>query len=128
MSKKISTLGKVWLVFLAVISGVGVVSNLMAASNGVLYVVSAIACAGQLFGLFYLLQGKGINYLYVYSGCYLVNGILELILQSDKSVSFIFSSIFISFALSSLLSSFLRDLNILSLWTTTYFCSFKREK
>ena len=89
MSKKISTLGKIWLIFLAVISVVGVVGNLMTAGKGVLYVVSAIACAGQLFGLFYLLQGKGIKYLYVYSGCYLVNGILELILQSDKSVSFI---------------------------------------
>ena len=89
MSKKISTLGKVWLIFLVVLSVIGVVSNLMAASKGVLYVVSAVACAGQLFGLFYLLQGKGINYLYVYSGCYLVNGILELILEEDKSVSFI---------------------------------------
>lgn len=89
MFKKISTLGKVWLIFLAVVSVAGVVSNLMAAGNGIIYVVSAIACAGQLFGLFYLLQGKGINYLYVYSGCYLVNGVLELILQSDQSVSFI---------------------------------------
>ena len=89
MSKKISTLGKVWLIFLVVLSVIGVVSNLMAASKGVLYVVSAVACAGQLFGLFYLLQGKGINYLYVYSGCYLVNGVLELILEEDKSVSFI---------------------------------------
>ena len=61
----------------------------MTAGKGVLYVVSAIACAGQLFGLFYLLQGKGIKYLYVYCGCYLVNGVLQLILQSDKSVSFI---------------------------------------
>lgn len=90
MSKKISTLGKVWLIFLIVLSVIGVISNLMAASNGVLYIVSAIACAGQLFGLFYLLQGKGINYLYIYCGSYLVNGIVEIILETDKSVSFIF--------------------------------------
>ena len=47
MSKKISTLGKIWLIFLAVISVVGVVGNLMTAGKGVLYFVSAIACAGQ---------------------------------------------------------------------------------
>ena len=89
MSKKISTFGKVWLIFLAVVSVAGVVSNLMAVGDGVIYIVSAIACAGQLFGLFYLLQGKGINYLYVYSGCYLLNGVLGLTVRDDVTVSFI---------------------------------------
>ena len=87
MSKKISTIGKVWLIFLIVLSGFGVVSNLIAASSGIIYLVSAIACAGELFGLIYLIQGKGINYLYVYGGCYLVNGVLVLIANSANNTT-----------------------------------------
>ena len=90
MSNKISTLGKVWLIFLAILAGAGVITNLMAIGNGIIYVISALACAGELFGVIYLLRGKGINYLYVYGGCYLVNGVLSLISgTNEQSASFI---------------------------------------
>ena len=89
MSKKISTLGKVWLIFLIILSSAGVVGNLVSIKDGIVYLVSALACAGELFGAIYLIQGKGINYLYVYSGCYIVNGILSLVTGSDQSISYI---------------------------------------
>ena len=89
MSNKISVIGKIWLIFLIIVAGVGVVTNLMAVKDGIIFLVSALACAGELFGLIYLIQGKGINYLYVYGSCYLVNGVLVLIATSDFTVAYV---------------------------------------
>ena len=88
MSKKIPTIGKVWLIFLIILAAVGVVSNLMYVGENIIYLVSALACAGELFGVIMLLRGKGINYLYIYGGCYLVNAVLTATLGTENSVPY----------------------------------------
>ena len=94
MSNKIPTIGKIWLVFLIVISSIGIVANILEAKNGIIYVISALACVGELFGTVYLIRGKGINYFYVYVASYLVNGILSIITGTDYSISFIIGFVF----------------------------------
>ncbi len=89
MSKKISTLGRVWLVFLIVLGFLGFVSNLASFQKGSVYLVSAIACAGELYAAINLLKGKGINYLYVYGGCYLINSVLSFTSTPDTSAAYL---------------------------------------
>lgn len=89
MSNKISTIGKIWLIFLMVLAAVGIVTNLMAIGNGIIYLISALMCAGELFGLIYLMRGKGSIYLFIYGGCYLVNAVLTIITGTeDKTTSY----------------------------------------
>ena len=83
MSKKIPTAGKIWLIFVAVLATVGIFANAASAGKGILYIISAIACLGELFGLVYLLKGKGITYLYVYAGSYIVNAVLTAIASNE---------------------------------------------
>lgn len=89
MSKEIPTIGKVWLIFISVIATVGVVSNLLVVKEGLIYLLSAAACAGELVGLIFMLKGRGLNYLYLYSGCYALNAILVATLQNNISVSWL---------------------------------------
>ena len=103
MSNKISTIGKVWLIFLLVLASFGTVTNLLVAGKGIVYLIFFIACAGEVYGLIYLLKGKGILYLCIYGASYIVNAILNIIVDSNNQtipyiVGFIFG-IFINIGL-----------------------------
>ncbi len=88
MSNKISIIGKIWLIFLMVLATLGIVTNLMATKNGIMYLISAFMCIGELYGLIYLIRGRGITYLYIYGGCYLVNTVLSLIVTTNHDFAY----------------------------------------
>lgn len=85
MSEKIPTIGKVWLIFILVIASIGVISNALAINAGYIYIISTLACIGEVVALVYMLKGKPLPYLYLYIGCYLINAILVVSLQNNYS-------------------------------------------
>lgn len=89
MSKDIPTIGKVWLILMLVLAAFGFVANLLSVGSGIIYLISALACAGEAVGLFFILKGKGINFYYIYCGCYLVNGVLSYMANDDKSTAYL---------------------------------------
>ncbi len=89
MAKEIPILGKIWLCFVAVLAVIGVVTNAMAIpEGGTVFVISMLACAGELVAVIFLLLGKGMTYFFVYAGCYLVNAVLTLMFTTDTSVAY----------------------------------------
>ena len=88
MSDKISTLGKIWLILVMILSALGIITNLLAVGSGIIYLVSALMCGLELFGLIYLIKGKGITYLYLYGVGYIVNAIITLVMTADKTTSY----------------------------------------
>ena len=91
MSKDIPVLGKIWLCILFVLAAAGVIANLIGVGNGIIYLISAIACAAEVYGLFFLLKGNGAKYYLIYAAGYLVNVVITTIptVQAGKaSVSY----------------------------------------
>lgn len=87
MSKEIPTLGKVWLIFLAVVAAIGIISNFAAVGSGIIYLVSALACVAELVGLVFMLKGKGLPYYCLYGAAYIVNAVLVGIASSNVNAS-----------------------------------------
>jgi len=102
MSKEIPTAGKVWLIIICIIAALGIVGNFASAGEGIEYIISAIACVGEVVAIIFLLKGKGLPFLGLYAGCYLINSIMSLIASSDKTTAYIIGFVFgiaINFAL-----------------------------
>lgn len=87
MSKEISTIGRVWLIIMGILATIGVVTNLIATTKGIVYLVSAAACVAELVGVVFMLKGKGLVYFCLYSVGYVVNAVLVALVSSQVTAS-----------------------------------------
>ena len=85
MSKNIPVLGKIWLTFIGIMATIGVVSNFAATLNGIVYLISAIACLAELIGIIFMLKGEGLPYLGVYAAAYILNAVLVFITTNNST-------------------------------------------
>ena len=71
MSEKIPTIGKVWLIAMAVIQGIGIITNVMAGFVSTpLFFITAALEAGAVVGAVFMVLGKGLPFYILYSICY----------------------------------------------------------
>ena len=89
MSRKISRIGKIWLIFLLILAILGIVTNFMTVSKGYVYAISGIACIGEAISLFYLLKGRGIKFFWLYCISYILNVVVSLDTTKNINTSFI---------------------------------------
>ena len=94
MSKEIPTIGKVWLILMGIIATIGVITNFLAASKGMTYLISAFACVAELVGVIFMLKGKGLVYLCIYAIGYITNAVLVAIASSQVTAAW-----FVGFAI-----------------------------
>lgn len=94
MSKEISTIGKIWLIILCIIATFGIISNFIYAGQDIIYFISACACIAELVGLIFMLKGKGLVYLIIYSAAYIVNAVLVAMTTSQTNASWLVGFIF----------------------------------
>ncbi|MDO4996639.1 MAG: hypothetical protein Q4E69_05620 [Bacilli bacterium] len=87
MSKDIHIIGKIWLFFMGALATIGIVTNLLAASQGITYIISACACVAELVGVIFMLKGKGLIYLCIYAVGYVANAVLVAMASSTVTAS-----------------------------------------
>lgn len=77
MSEKIPTIGKVWLIAMAVIQGIGFITNIMAGFVSTpLFFITAALEVGAVVGAVLMVVGKGLPFYILYSVCYAVATII----------------------------------------------------
>ncbi len=86
MSNKISLIGKIWIIFVAVFALFGMISCLKNINEGFIYIISFLACLIEIVVLIFLLKGKGILFYSIYCGCYFLSEILSYINNGDKTI------------------------------------------
>ena len=98
MSKKIPTIGKVWIIAMIVIQFIGAISSIVAGFTNPVYIIPAILEIGAVVSLVMMLIGKGLPYFISYCACYGVGAIVSQLASWNNTapayvVGFIFGFI-----------------------------------